>query len=88
MSCNVMPKDCLECGGPTQLETHYMERFCPSCKRIAKLEQQLAELKAECDKLVDRDSAIIWLRAERDHRTQERDKARQQLAELLEVKDD
>lgn len=44
--------------------------------------QQLAELKTECDKLVDRDSAIIWLRAERDHRRQERDKAQQQLADL------
>lgn len=47
--------------------------------------QQLAELKTECDKLVDRDSAIIWLRAERDHRRQERDKAQQQLAELREA---
>ena len=61
------------------------ERCVTETQRNAELEQQLAELKTECDKLVDRDSAIIWLRAERDHRRQERDKAQQQLAELREA---
>ena len=68
-----------ECeGGPLRLNVGYIQLK----SNTAKLEQQLAELKTECDKLVDRDSAIIWLRAERDHRRQERDKAQQQLADL------
>ena len=73
-----------ECeGGPLRLNVGYIQLK----SNTAKLEQQLAELKTECDKLVDRDSAIIWLRAERDHRRQERDKAQQQLAELREAFD-